>query len=485
MSTNGHHAPSAAPTLPENAPDFMKQWNWQPQPAAWALLNELVGVFLSRNPFAARLAERMKRETGTRFVDWVDHLVAPEATLGGLSAKLASAGFVRKSLGGGEGYVNDKGLFPILGVSETFLCAIKVESVIDFMQAHGLSDYDLINDGLEKGEGSRLRMALGSRDGGVELWAIERHGLGEFAYDDSTPAQRVKAMEHLSRFRTRRRRFDDDGAGFDHTHALVDAAVADLGRDWACDLFFKGEREYWMRRNRAAQVQFARQQALGLGWANHDHHTYRCSRQHFTRVVGLWEKLGFHCRERFYAGAEAGWGAQVMEQPVTRITTFNDVDMSPEELMGDFSHRGFSQSRDKLSTVGLWVALHGEAALHAGMHHLEAQFDWHALVDQLDRAAGVKTMAPFTTFPYLRQAFTEGERWEVEGARIERLERAGLITREQGDTFRQFGAIGSHLENLERNDGFKGFNQQGVSDIIARTDPRRLAEALRAGSVGA
>ena len=35
------------------------------------------------------------------------------------------------------------------------------------------------------------------------------------------------------------------------------------------------------------------------------------------------------------------------------------------------------------------------------------------------------------------------------------------------------GAIGSHLENLERNEGFKGFNQTGVSEIIAATDPRK------------
>ena len=34
------------------------------------------------------------------------------------------------------------------------------------------------------------------------------------------------------------------------------------------------------------------------------------------------------------------------------------------------------------------------------------------------------------------------------------------------------GAIGSHLENLERREGFKGFNQQAVSAIIAATDPR-------------
>ena len=36
------------------------------------------------------------------------------------------------------------------------------------------------------------------------------------------------------------------------------------------------------------------------------------------------------------------------------------------------------------------------------------------------------------------------------------------------------GAVGSHLENLERNDGFKGFNQTGVTEIIKETDPRLL-----------
>jgi hypothetical protein len=41
------------------------------------------------------------------------------------------------------------------------------------------------------------------------------------------------------------------------------------------------------------------------------------------------------------------------------------------------------------------------------------------------------------------------------------------------DQFRQQGGIGSHLENLERNDGFKGFNQTSVSEIISATDPRK------------
>jgi hypothetical protein len=107
------------------------------------------------------------------------------------------------------------------------------------------------------------------------------------------------------------------------------------------------------------------------------------------------------------------------------------------------------------------------------MHHLEAQFDFESLRKQLEEEGNVRTMKPFTDFPYLRQAFTEGERWQVRPERIQKLLDAKLITDEQADQFRDQGAIGSHLENLERNDGFKGFNQTGVSEIISATDPRK------------
>ena len=77
-------------------------------------------------------------------------------------------------------------------------------------------------------------------------------------------------------------------------------------------VFGFGEREYYMARNLASRVQAARQQEIGIGWANHDHHTYRSSRRHFAKLVALWEKLGFSCRERYHAGMQAGWGAQVV-----------------------------------------------------------------------------------------------------------------------------------------------------------------------------
>jgi hypothetical protein len=42
---------------------------------------------------------------------------------------------------------------------------------------------------------------------------------------------------------------------------------------------------------------------------------------------------------------------------------------------------------------------------------------------------------------------------------------------DQAGQSRSKGAIGSHLENLERNDGFRGFNQEGVNAIITATGP--------------
>ena len=42
-------------------------------------------------------------------------------------------------------------------------------------------------------------------------------------------------------------------------------------------------------------------------------------------------------------------------------------------------------------------------------------------------------------------------------ARADAALAAGVITQAQADQFRRDGALGSHLEILERNDGFKGF----------------------------
>ena len=75
--------------------------------------------------------------------------------------------------------------------------------------------------------------------------------------------------------------------------------------------------------------------------------------------------------------------SEILRVGRTGIVTFNDVDLSPDELLIDFAHEPLAE-RQQLGTVGLWCALHGESFLEAGMHHLECMFDFAALKDVVE-----------------------------------------------------------------------------------------------------
>jgi hypothetical protein len=169
-----------------------------------------------------------------------------------------------------------------------------------------------------------------------------------------------------------RKAFDTRPRAGDELSVIAEArtrfeeAATILGWGRATEEFFAAERFYYLARNFAARWQYNRQVALGIGWANHDHHTYRCSRAAFKALIQLFVTMGFLCRERFYAGAEAGWGAQVLEHPESRVVIFADVDISPEELDLDFSEAQLPE-RESLGTIGLWCALHGSSIAQAGI----------------------------------------------------------------------------------------------------------------------
>lgn len=445
-------------TATQAPPDFF----WETQPAAQRLVDGLLEQFLNQHAFAKQLAGRCADEAGVRFGDCIDFIaLAPAGDHGGLEAELRDAGFT----GPADRLEHHGGIFPVVRLLDgPPQLGIKVDRADDFAATHQLQAP------VHGTPGTRLRTVV-EKDGDAELWAVERHGYTGFDLPDDTPDQAATAARWLERFRTRPRGGDEDRA-FTQNLELVEQAKRELDRDWVCDLFFAAERDFWMRRNLAARVQYARQQKVGIGWANHDHHTYRSSRQGIHRLVAILEALGMYCRERFYPGKGAGWGAQVLEQDATHIIVFADVDMSPEELQTDFPHIGL-EPKNELGTVGLWCGLHGESMLAAGMHHLECTFDFTGLAEQLEREAGIGMMKPFSSFDHLKQQFTQGERWDVDPRRVESLRAAELVTDEQAKTFVKEGAIGSHMENLERNDGFKGFNQTGITEIISETDPRR------------
>jgi hypothetical protein len=462
------------PATHDAVAEQLEQFAWTPQPQAARWVTRALEAFRARNPAIEKLAYELREFTGTRLVDWVDHFALSDTDSLGLIGELADVGYQPTDQSDQTIWRHSLGMFPpvIVNGGRTGL-ALRCDSVdvalLALPPALGLhpAEAELVIGP----RGGMYRHLVLDEHLDAELWLVERHGYDQFGFPPSSPAQISAAARHLAAFRHRQRSFPEFEAGFRTANELFKAAANEIGRDWACDLFFIAEREYWQSRNRAGAVQYERQNRFGLGWANHDHHTYRSSRAAFPHLIATLEAMGFHCRERFYAGREAGWGAQVLEQPQARVVIFADVDLSPEEVAGDFAHEPLAE-REQLGTVGLWCELHGEAFLEAGMHHLECQFDFDSAREQL-AALGVETMAPFTYFPHLKQAFTKGEIWPVECKRLEKLIRQGRITPEQSDRFRHEGALGSHMEILERNDGYKGFNQTGISEIITSTDPRR------------
>ncbi len=445
-------------------------FDWPLAYEAEAFIGRLVTVFLERNGFARRLAERMSEESGTDFFEWVDHItMSPDR-----EEQLRDTGFIAVEQDVSAGvtvWQHPKAMLPrvLVRTEGPVVLAIKPESLEDFLARQGLEVP------IAGSPGARLRRAVIHEEEDTRLEAVERLGYRGFQYEEPAPGFVTAVARARAHFRARRRDFADDAAGVTHANEVLEAALALVPREVACELFFAEERVFWESRNHAARVQKRRQDALGLGWGNHDHHTFRCSRRYFVDLVAFLTRLGLTRRERFYAGSEAGWGAQVLESQAVGIVVFADVDLKPGEIDVNFATQRLEPLRG-LNTVGLWCALHGDSFLQAGMHHLEARFDFVRLREQL-AADGIATMRPFSDFPFLKQAFTEGERWPVSAGRIAALREAGLISPEQADSFAREGAIGSHLENLQRKGGFKGFNQKAVSVIIAATDPRRPQSA--------
>jgi hypothetical protein len=448
-------------------------FDWPLAYDAETVLRRFIVSFLERNRFAMELAGRMRADTGTDFYEWVDHFtVGPEAI-----DELLNVGLVLEQVDappGATAYYHPWAMTPRVLVHPDGSSsgaprdlAIRPESIIDFIARNNL------NADIHGKFASRLRIAPVAEQSGHRLFALQRLAYRGFVEQPVSAEFALAVITVRELWRTRKRDFADDATGIAHAFELQNKALALVGADVACDLFFAEERAYWEFRNLAGRIQKRRQDSLGLGWGNHDHHTFRCSRRFFADLIEFLGRFGFEKRERYYAGAEAGWGAQILEHHTTGITVFADLDLMPEETAIDFTRQRLPDA-PRLGTVGLWCGLHGDSLLQAGMHHLEARFDFSLLRDQLAKEE-INTMKPFSDFPFLRQAFTEGERWPVREQRIQKLLGGGYITEDQALMFKKNGAIGSHLENLERKGGFKGFNQKSVTVIIEATDPRSVS----------
>lgn len=432
--------------------------DWAPQPSAEAACTAAIANARAANPELDRYAGRLHAGTGVKLRDIVDHLELAPAAL----ARLEAAGWVEDSDGA---WRNPAGMFPpALPADGPERLWLRCENVAQAVAALA------VGTAIEGVEHSALRRAVLFAAPAHEAGFIERGGAAEFAPAPEDAATIRAGRLHLQFFRARRRQFDTPARGLDHTEALVGAAVRDLGPHRACALWLTAEREYWMRRCPAGALQKARQDAAGIGWANIDHHTYDGSREHFAQTVRILETLGYGLREMLYMGAGAGWGSQILEQPAIGSTIFADVDLAPHEVDIDFAHMALPPL-EKHRRAGILSVLHGESMLEGGLNHVAALYDQRALRAQLAEA-GQAMMRPFSDLPFLYQELTLGDVAAVDPARADALQAAGHLTAAEAENIRLNGYIAAHLENIERGEGYKGFNKPGIDGVLRALDPR-------------
>lgn len=441
-------------------------FQWECQPLAESFILDILTRATQASPTIARFSDDLFNQTNTRLFDWLDFVVVEKSD--SLLANLKTLGFVQQENSDPGVFIHPGAQLPRVSVPDSspfkIGLGVSVDSIADFLMVRGEKRV------IEGSPFGNFRCCQFSLEAAVVLWLIERRGTLSLFPTREAPEQVFRYLKVFEKWMNRSRSLGDEDQAMAETIQLAQEIVKEVGQQRAAWTILEGERRYWQARNTAGQIQKNRQDRLGMGWANHDHHTFRSSRRRFKQLVHFFEILGFHCRERFYAGEEAGWGAQVMENPVCRLVLFLDVDLAPNEIAQDFAHEPLPEL-EQLGTIGLWCALHGDSILKAGMHHLEAQFMFEELTQDLAER-GVKMMTPFSSFPFLKQAFTKGENWSVDPAHVRKLADQGKISSDHAEYFISHGAIGSHLENLQRREGYKGFNQKNVSIIIKKTDPR-------------
>ena len=438
---------------------------WPRRTAAAALVNSAISTVIDGHPFVHHLAGKLET-VGIYLTSIVDFIVVPSDHF---HHEWISAGFTRKDSVDELAFTCPDAQLPsVLVCPKAATCKvyIRVESIEAFLNANNLQNV-VIHGSAEADLRYSDELVPESK-----CFLVQRNGAR--GYSVVTLSENyIDAIETVKESYSNRPRTGDDLTDTRGAQQAFIKAEALVGTGRAVDEFFSAERDYWMSRNAAGRWQKSRQDTVGIGWSNHDHHTYRSSREGFQGLIQLFLRMGFTLRERFYAGADAGWGAQILEHPISRVVIFADVDITADELNTDFGITALPPS-ESLGTIGLWCGLHGGAIGLAGMHHLEAEFICTSVRDAFIQDGG-RVMNPFTDIEVLWQAFTAPETWSVSSERLETLVRDGLLDPANAEQFRIHGAPGSHLEILQRWDGFKGFNKTGISDIIAKTDPRTLS----------
>src|SRR3954451_22070965 len=215
------------------------KFNWPLCYEAENLLLERIGAFLAQNSFARILSERMRAETGTLFLDWVDHLVVSASD----EAAFDEVGFTEDPLGENAGGLtalwHPEAMLPRVLLAKRDLThpsalAIRPEFVSEFAAIHGITNE------IEGEPFSRFRKVLAFEENDAAFYAIERRGYRGYI---SQAPELKKYLAARELWQTRRRRWDRDVKGYAYSLERLQDVVNLVGPDLACHLVFEEERD--------------------------------------------------------------------------------------------------------------------------------------------------------------------------------------------------------------------------------------------------
>ena len=192
------HSPSHAKVAIMSTAFGPTQYQWKPLPNVAKFVGEQIDLALRSSPWLTQFRERLLRESGTRLVDWLDH-IAVDSDEG-----LAELGFVEDA--DANVWEHPHGIFPAITVAQRYTdvvpeLGIKVDSVDHFLKTHE-SEFAF---GKRISGDDELRMAIVKfGDGGAgELRIVERHGVRGLR--GQLPSKRHPIEETLEAFRNRPR----------------------------------------------------------------------------------------------------------------------------------------------------------------------------------------------------------------------------------------------------------------------------------------
>ena len=92
--------------------DGQDQFVWKTQPVAARWVTRTIDSLAARNPVIDKLAGQLREYTGTRLIDWVDHIALNEDSALGLISELADVGYAQQIDADHSVWRHPLGMFP-------------------------------------------------------------------------------------------------------------------------------------------------------------------------------------------------------------------------------------------------------------------------------------------------------------------------------------------------------------------------------------